>query len=63
MQEDVGDDDDAAMQTSGADAHSDRTDIPQLVQPGDMEDVHVSVLYETSSPGQSPGTPKQNNEG
>ena len=59
MQEDVGDDGDAAMQTSGADAHSDRTDIPELAQPGDMEDEDMNVLYELSSPAQSPGTPKQ----
>ena len=58
MEEDGGGDDDVA-QTSGADVHSDRADIPELVQPGDMEDEDMNVLYEPSSPGQSLGTPKQ----
>ena len=66
MQGGVGDDDDVAMQRSN------ESDIPELTQPGDMEDEDMPRTpfrdfsdsdyemrqYEPTSPGHSPGTPK-----
>ena len=54
------DDNDAPMQTSGAGAHSNRTDIPELeMEDEDMNDEDMNVSYEPSSPGQSPGAANQ----